>query len=131
MSFFNNPSWIDPKILAYTNLDEVPQNLITEINEKLNGLVSKQPEVSIVIPVWNEEVNIIRTLYTLVQSKTSASLEVIVINNNSTDRTQEVLDKLHVSSFVEKKQGVGPARQLGQVNREGSCDCWRIYLWIA
>ncbi|WKZ60976.1 MAG: glycosyltransferase family 2 protein [Cyclobacteriaceae bacterium] len=136
MSFFKNPAWIKPEILAYNTLDEVPQSLLDEIKQKLSQLVSQQPEVSIVIPVWNEELNIVKALSTLVQTKTNIPLEIIVVNNNSTDRTQQVLDSLNVTSYMEKKQGIGPARQLGQVNAKGTyilmadADCFYPSGWV-
>ncbi|MBX2966274.1 MAG: glycosyltransferase family 2 protein [Cyclobacteriaceae bacterium] len=136
MSFFKNPSWINPEMLAFNTLDEVPQSVLDNIKEKLNQLVSKEPEVSIVIPVWNEELNIVKALSTLVQAKTNVPFEIIVVNNNSTDRTQQVLDSLNVTSYLEKAQGIGPARQLGQVNAKGKyilmadADCFYPTGWV-
>lgn len=136
MSFFRNPSWIVPEVLAYNTLDEVPPSLLDEIKEKLYRLVSKDPEVSIVIPVWNEELNIVKALSTLVQTKTSVPFEIVVVNNNSTDRTQQVLDSLNVISYLEKTQGIGPARQLGQVKANGKyilmadADCFYPSGWV-
>ena len=62
-------------------------------------------------------------------------MEIIVVNNNSKDRTQDTLDQLHIRSMFEEKQGCGPARQTGQENALGKyilladadCiypDCW-------
>lgn len=43
-----------------------------------------RPRVSIIIPAWNEEVGIIGTLKTILQS-TYTNLEIVVINDGSTD----------------------------------------------
>ncbi|WP_090629082.1 glycosyltransferase [Parapedobacter indicus] len=44
--------------------------------------------VSILITVWNEEVNILNCISSLSALETSIPHEIIVINNNSTDNTQ-------------------------------------------
>ncbi len=48
------------------------------------------PFVSVIIPAWNEEVGIVNTLKTLLRS-TYKSFEIIVINDGSTDGTDEKL----------------------------------------
>ncbi len=77
------------------------------------------PEVSVVIPAWNEADNIFRSLSSLAATNTTRKVEIIVINNNSTDNTQIVLDKLGVKSFHEPKQGISYARQLGLMVAKG------------
>jgi hypothetical protein len=81
-------------------------------------------------------VNIIRCLDSLSRSRTDIPLEIIVINNNSTDRTQQVLDQLGVTSFIQPAQGVGPSRELGQRMAKGKyilsadADCVYPERWI-
>ncbi|MDQ4140956.1 MAG: glycosyltransferase, partial [Bacteroidota bacterium] len=89
-----------------------------------------------VITAWNEEVNILRCVASLSQMKTKHPFEIIVINNNSTDKTQETINKLWVKSFIERTQGAGPARQLGQEKATGKyiltadADCFYPACWI-
>lgn len=47
-----------------------------------------EPKVSVLIPAWNEEVGIVNTVRSVLQS-TYSNLEVIVINDGSTDATHE------------------------------------------
>jgi biofilm PGA synthesis N-glycosyltransferase PgaC len=48
-------------------------------------ILTYRPEVSIVIPAWNEEVGIVKTIRSALQSTYSGFLEVIVVNDGSTD----------------------------------------------
>jgi len=119
MSAFSNPKWLDKYTFNYKNIDEVPAGLYAEVNTKLDALCSDTPEVSITIAAWNEEVNMLPTISSLADSNTKVSIEIIVVNNNSTDRTQEVLDKFHIRTFMQPVQGCGPARQLGLEQAKG------------
>jgi glycosyltransferase involved in cell wall biosynthesis len=136
MFSFRNPLWIDASLVSLENLSQVSDSVFDSINQNLSKLVSATPEVSIVIPVWNEEVNIIRTIHSLSKSSTRIPLEIIVVNNNSTDNTQHVLNRLHISSFLQPIQGCGPARQLGQENAKGKyilmadADCYYPAGWV-
>jgi glycosyltransferase involved in cell wall biosynthesis len=73
------------------------------------------PEMSVVIPAFNEEKNIRKTLDSLVKQKLSVPFEIIVVNNNSTDKTAEVVRSYgnKVILVNEKRQGIGHSRQKG------------------
>lgn len=134
--FYKNPAWIDPQLLRDIPPDEVSPLLLREITEGLRALQHGRPVVSVVIPVLNEETGILRTLHTLSQNKTSSSIEIVVVNNNSTDRTQAILDRIGVKSVFQPKPGWGPARQLGQEAASGKyilmadADCFYPPGWI-
>jgi hypothetical protein len=136
MSRFSNPKWLDKYTFNYKNIDEIPDAVYTNINNKLDVLLSETPEVSITIAAWNEEVNMLPTISSLADSSTKIPFEIIVVNNNSTDRTQEVLDKLHIKTFQQPIQGCGPARQVGLEKAKGKyiltadADCIYPAGWI-
>ncbi len=73
--------------------------------------------ISIVIPAYNEEKLISKCLDTLVNQKTDKKFEVILADNNSTDKTVEIAEKfsskLNLKIVHEKKQGRGAARYAG------------------
>jgi glycosyltransferase involved in cell wall biosynthesis len=73
--------------------------------------------VSVVIPAYNEEKCIEKCLDALVKQETTIKFEVIVVNNTSTDRTQELVKKyvrkLDLKLLDEKKKGRGSARHAG------------------
>lgn len=77
------------------------------------------PQVSIVIPAFNEEKYIENSLFSLLRSeqKTKINYEVILVNNNSTDKTVQIAKKFKAGMDLriinEKKQGRGAARARG------------------
>lgn len=131
-----NPSWIDSRLVAARTVNEIPQALFDEINTGLSKLAGEDPLVSVVIPVLNEETSILRTLHSLSCNRTGYPTEIVVVNNGSTDRTQEVLNRLNVRTFFQPKPGWGPARQMGQEQARGryilmaDADCFYPPLWI-
>jgi glycosyltransferase involved in cell wall biosynthesis len=136
MLTFNNPKWIDEFFFQYDNFEQIPQHVFDEINKNLSTRLSSDPLVSIVIPTWNEEINILRAIGSLSKIETTIPFEIIVVNNNSTDNTQRTIDKLAVKSLFEKKQGPGPARQTGQEHALGKyilladADCFYPPQWL-
>lgn len=134
--FRRNPSWIDSRLLQERSLEEVPDSFFEEVKEGLAALQSSDPLVTVVIPAFNEEASILKTLWSLSKNKTTYPVEVLVVNNNSTDRTQQVLDRLGVRSFFQPVQGWGPARQLGLEKARGKyilsadADCIYPEGWI-
>jgi glycosyltransferase involved in cell wall biosynthesis len=136
MNLFRNPGWIDSELLGYTKLDEIPDSKIEEIRLRLKNVVSEAPLVTVIIAAWNEELNIVQCLNSLSHNKTDVPFDILVVNNNSTDRTQQVLDKLGVQSYFQPLQGVGPSRQLGQQHAKGKyilsadADCLYPAQWI-
>ncbi len=83
------------------------------IHDRLQLAVSAAPEVSVVIPAFNEEDNILKTLSSLSASVTGLSYEVIVVNNNSRDRTAELALAAGASCIRETTQGITAARNAG------------------
>ena len=69
-------------------------------------------KVSVVIPAYNEE-KFIKKCLTSVINQTVPADEIIVVNNNSTDKTKAIAKKFGVRVVVEKKQGMTPARNRG------------------
>ncbi|HEU5148410.1 MAG TPA: glycosyltransferase family 2 protein [Chryseosolibacter sp.] len=134
--FARNPSWIDSRLLQEKTLEEIPESFFEEVKKGLGALESNNPIVSVVIPAFNEEASLLKTLWSLSKNKTTYPVEIIVVNNNSTDRTQEVLDRVGVRSFFQPVQGWGPARQMGLEKARGKyilsadADCIYPERWI-
>ncbi len=57
-----------------------------------------RPSVSVLIPAWNEEVGILKTIVSVLDTKYE-NLEIIVVNDGSTDKTGEM-----VKTFIQKYQ---------------------------
>jgi len=72
------------------------------------------PQVSVVIPVYNAEDTIQQCLEKLCnQSYPCEKTEIIVVNNNSTDNSQKIINGFKVISAIEKKKGPSAARNTG------------------
>lgn len=54
------------------------------------GLIERQPRVSVIVPAWNEEVGILKTIQSVVDTK-YPNLELIIVNDGSTDRTHQIV----------------------------------------
>lgn len=98
------------------NIDKDSKSLRTflpVIAESFKRMYAEEPDISIIIPAFNEEENILKTLYSLACSNTKKSVEVIVVNNNSTDGTYALAREAKVICINERKQGITNARNAG------------------
>jgi glycosyltransferase involved in cell wall biosynthesis len=101
------------------SLKEISENTIKEIQHKLKLQKQDYPLVSVVAIAHNEEKRILSCLWSLSENICDFPIEIIVVNNNSTDRTTEVLNLCGVKWFNESKKGPGHARQCGLDNAKG------------
>jgi glycosyltransferase involved in cell wall biosynthesis len=92
---------------------------IKNIQQAYQNLYRGNPEVSIVIPAYNEEKNILQTLMSLSNNDTKYSVEIIVVNNNSKDNTEAIVKATGVNCITELKQGITAARTAGLMNAKG------------
>ncbi len=80
---------------------------------------SPRPRISVIIPAYNEEGYIRATLENIkvaieeYQRRTGALAEVIVVNNNSTDRTEEIARAHGARVVFESKNNIAAARNAG------------------
>ncbi len=80
--------------------------------------------ISVVIPAYNEEKFLPACLDSLAAQKTSREFEVIVVDNNSTDKTGEIARSyktkiLNLKVVLESKKGRGQARSTGFKHASG------------
>lgn len=113
MSIFGLPEWITPHLYTGKKFADLTAVELADLKNRISNFRHEQPDISVVIPAWNEANNIFRTLSAMSANKTNYKVEIVVINNNSTDDTQQVLDEIGVRSYLESKQGTPHARQLG------------------
>ncbi|MGE5042173.1 MAG: glycosyltransferase family 2 protein [Candidatus Levyibacteriota bacterium] len=78
----------------------------------------KNPLVSVVIPALNEEKFLENNLYSIIQQKFK-DFELIVVDNNSTDRTAEIARSFGAKVIFNAVKGVGAARQAGFMAAKG------------
>lgn len=113
------PLSIPHDIQKYWISDFNVENLAHQTREAYRKLLKGNPEVTIVIPAYNEEKTIVRTLNSICQNLTSYSVEIIVVNNNSKDNTAKLVESCDVRCILETKQGIMHARNCGLFNARG------------
>ncbi len=113
------PVTIPAYVRQFWNAGKDSQTLITDTRQAYNKLLKGDPEVSIVMPAYNEEDNIVQTLASLCHNRTSRSVEIIVVNNNSKDRTEELAKACGVTCILETVQGITAARNFGLSKARG------------
>jgi glycosyltransferase involved in cell wall biosynthesis len=100
---------------GYTNEEMIP--LIRGYNVSIQK--GRQPDVTIVMPAYNEEENILPALLSVSQNKTKYAVEIIVVNNNSKDRTEELVRATGITCLNEPVPGVTNARNKGLAAARG------------
>lgn len=112
--------WYDKYMSIYGRpFSEVPQEVIDGTRERLARLQSPNPLVSIVVIAYNEEYRLAACLWSLSELKTKYPIEILGINNNSKDKTEEVYQTLGLPYFNETRQSPGFARQCGLQHARG------------
>ncbi|MDE3247881.1 MAG: glycosyltransferase family 2 protein [Bacteroidota bacterium] len=106
-------------ISAHYQPNEVIQRNISQIRQKIAALERGMPEVSVVMPAYNEEDSILKTLSCLAATTTPRSVEIIVVNNNSRDNTESIVESTGARCIRETKQGITPARNAGLAAARG------------
>ena len=112
--------WYDKYMTVYGKpFTEAPQQVIGEIRSGLSALQSPGPLVSVVVIAYNEECRLAACLWSLSELQTKYPIEILGVNNNSKDKTEEIYQKLGVPYFNETRQSPGYARQCGLQHAKG------------
>ena len=75
-----------------------------------------RPTVSVIVPCFNAEKTVVRTLDSLVQ-QTLVNLEIIIINDGSTDHTKDIIEnyitdhkEINICLYTKENEGIASAR---------------------
>lgn len=113
-------NWYDKYLSIYgKSIDEISEAIFDEIKGKLAERQCRDPLVSVVVIAHNEERRLPACLWSLSELQTQYPIEILGVNNNSNDRTEEVYQRLGLPYFNELKQSPGFARQCGLENAKG------------
>ncbi len=82
------------------------------------------PKISVVMPVYNSEATIARALRSIQSQQDIPALEIICVDDGSTDRSLEILEKLaqtdsRITVLTQKNQFAGTARNRGMAQAKG------------
>jgi len=90
----------------------------------------KRPDLSLVLPCYNEEIAITKTAPDLVNSflKEKIDLQLILVNNGSIDRTEEIIDQFIASGLPVEKVNIAINEGYGNGILEGLNRCRGRYV---
>jgi len=114
------PIRIPKYIKVHAQLNDSIEKTCWGIHNAYQVLQKNSPDVSIVIPAYNEETNILQTLSSLCNNETNWGVEIIVVNNNSKDNTASLANAAGVKCILEKVQGITTARNAGLIAAKGN-----------
>lgn len=74
----------------------------------------RRPTISLIIPAYNEEDYLPACLDAVMENVAGKAIEIIVVDNNSTDGTKKVVERYpEVTYLFEPRKGITRARQCG------------------
>ena len=112
--------WYDRFLTIYGRpLEDVPDEVLETIKKQLAVIQSDEPLVTIAVIAYNEEKRLPACLWSLSELQTKYPIEIIGVNNNSKDQTEQVYQRLGITYFNETKQSPGFARQCGLDHAKG------------
>ena len=113
-------NWYDKYLSIYgKSPNEISESILDEIKGKLAAKQCQKPLVSVVVIAYNEERRLPACLWSLSELQTEYPIEILGVNNNSKDRTEDVYQRLGLPYYNETKQSPGFARQCGLDHAKG------------
>lgn len=106
--------WYKKYLSIYAKpFEQLPEGKLVQIKEKMDKLQSNNPIASVVIIAYNESKHLAACLWSLSETKCKYPIEIIGVDNNSTDQTAQIFKECGVKYVLEPKQGHGNARNAG------------------
>ena len=108
-------------IAPFYTVKEARRKIRLEKLRLREGRPVARPKVSVIVPAWNEEVGIIRTVESIVASR-YRNIEVIIVNDGSTDNMDKLIRKYlrshpaqarYIRYISKKNGGKGTALNVG------------------
>ena len=113
-------AWYNKYLSIYGKpFSEVPQHIVSETRERLAALQSDQPLASIVVIGYNEETHLQACLWAISEIKCKYPVEIIGVDNDSSDRTAEIYEKSGIPYYTEYQHSCGYARRCGLQHAKG------------
>lgn len=117
MFVFNTIFWISITILGTVYIGYYLLCLYLSKKKELNIKKDSKfiPKISIIIPAWNEEKTIEGKIKNTLELEYPKKLEIIVIDDGSDDKTNEIVRKFKKIRLITQKQRTGKAAALNRV----------------
>lgn len=100
-------------------LSSVSEEIINDISYKIKEKQSKTPLVTISVIAYNEEKHLLACLWSLSEMQCSYPIEIIGVDNSSTDRTAEIFQRCGIPFYTEERHSCGFARLCGLTKAKG------------
>lgn len=98
---------------------DVSPKIIDEVRTRMLRLQNEEPLVSVVVIAHNEEKHLLANLWSLSDTVSRFPLEIIGVDNNSTDSTPAIYQAVGVPCYTEPRQSHGYARNCGLEHAKG------------
>lgn len=113
-------TWYKKYLSVYEKpFNEVPQEVIDQVRDNIGKLQSEHPLISVVVIAYNEEKHLLANLWSLSESLCKYPMEIIGVDNESSDRTAEIYQTTGVPYYIETKHSCGYARRCGLEHAKG------------
>ena len=113
-------AWYSKYIDLYEKeLKVIPEDTIAEIRLNLAKIQSNDPVVAVSVIAYNEEKHLLSCLWSLSEMKCKYPVEIIGVNNDSKDRTEEIFQRLNLPYYNEMQHSCGYARRCGLEHAKG------------
>ena len=92
--------WYDKYLSIYgTPFKDVPEHIRSTIKRNIQDKHSPSPVVSLVVIAYNEECRLASCLWSLSDMVSAYPIEIIGVNNNSKNATEDVFKSLDVEYY--------------------------------
>jgi len=99
--------------------NSVSQNIIDEVRNNLQLLQNTDPVASVVIIAHNEQTRLLSCLWSLSDTRCNYNIEIIGVDNNSSDGTADVYQAVGLRYYSESRKSPGFARNRGIMEAKG------------
>lgn len=113
-------AWYSKYLSIYEKpFSEVPPHVVEGARRRLASMQSPEPLVSIAVIAFNEARRLPACLLSLSELQSVYPLEILGVNNKSSDETEQVYRKFGIPYYNEERKSPGYARQCGLVHSRG------------
>lgn len=104
--------WYSKYLATYgKKAEEADLSCIDGIRSRIEAMQSSDPLITLAVIAYNEEPHIVSCLWSLSDLKTKYPIEIIVVDNDSSDRTAELIRQCGALYYKETQRSCGHARQ--------------------
>ncbi len=112
--------WYNKYLSVYnTSLSSTYDEIINNVRNNLINLQSKNPLVTVSVIAYNEEKHLLGCLWSLSEMKCKYPIEIIGVNNDSKDKTEDIFKAVGLPYYNEYQHSCGHARKCGLEHAKG------------